>query len=54
MEELKEIGLIEVMMDDNGYVMVIFLVNMDKDVFVIGFLVYLDMVIDFIGKNVKL
>ena len=42
MEELKEIGLTEVMMDDNGYVMATLPANTDKDVPVIGFLAHLD------------
>lgn len=36
-EELKEIGLTEVTMDDNGYVMATLPANTDKDVPVIGF-----------------
>ena len=41
-EELKEIGLTEVTMDDNGYVMATLPANTDKDVPVIGFLAHLD------------
>ena len=37
MEELKEIGLTEVTMDDNGYVMATLPANTDKDVPVIDF-----------------
>ena len=36
-EELKEVGLTEVTMDDNGYVMATLPANTDKDVPVIGF-----------------
>ena len=53
MEELKEIGLTEVTMDDNGYVMATLPANTDKDVPVIGFLAHLDTATDFTGKNVK-
>lgn len=52
-EELKEIGLTEVTMDDNGYVMATLPANTDKDVPVIGFLAHLDTATDFTGKNVK-
>lgn len=52
-EELKQIGLIEVTMDENGYVMATLPANTDKDVPVIGFLAHLDTATDFTGKNVK-
>ncbi|MDH2881877.1 peptidase T [Bacillus cytotoxicus] len=52
-EELKQIGLIEVKMDENGYVMATLPANTDKDVPVIGFLAHLDTATDFTGKNVK-
>ncbi|AWC29319.1 TPA: peptidase T [Bacillus cytotoxicus] len=52
-EELKQIGLIEVTMDENGYVMATLPANTDKDVPVIGFLAHLDTTTDFTGKNVK-
>lgn len=52
-EELKQIGLTEVTMDDNGYVMATLPANTDKDVPVIGFLAHLDTATDFTGKNVK-
>ena len=51
MEELKEIGLTEVTMDDNGYVMATLPANTDKDVPVIGFLAHLDTATDFTGKT---
>ncbi|KFN03547.1 peptidase T [Bacillus clarus] len=52
-EELEEIGLSEVTMDDNGYVMATLPANTDKDVPVIGFLAHLDTATDFTGENVK-
>lgn len=52
-EELKQIGLTEVTMDENGYVMATLPANTDKDVPVIGFLAHLDTATDFTGKNVK-
>ena len=52
-EELKEIGLSEVTMDENGYVMATLPANTDKHVPVIGFLAHLDTATDFTGKNVK-
>ncbi|MDM5155921.1 peptidase T [Bacillus sp. DX1.1] len=52
-EELKEIGLSEVTMDENGYVMATLPANTDKQVPVIGFLAHLDTATDFTGENVK-
>ncbi|PEJ25027.1 peptidase T [Bacillus pseudomycoides] len=52
-EELKQIGLTEVTMDENGYVMATLPANTEKDVPVIGFLAHLDTATDFTGKNVK-
>ncbi|MEI4802797.1 peptidase T [Bacillus sp. NPDC077411] len=52
-EELKAIGLSEVTMDKNGYVMATLPPNTDKQVPVIGFLAHLDTATDFTGKNVK-
>ncbi|CAG9613795.1 Peptidase T [Bacillus rhizoplanae] len=52
-EELKSIGLSEVTMDENGYVMATLPANTDKQVPVIGFLAHLDTATDFTGKNVK-
>ncbi|MFD0771183.1 peptidase T [Bacillus sp. CGMCC 1.60114] len=52
-EELKTIGLSEVTMDENGYVMATLPANTDKQVPVIGFLAHLDTATDFTGKNVK-
>lgn len=52
-EELQEIGMQEVTMDDNGYVMATLPANTDKEVPVIGFLAHLDTATDFTGKNVN-
>ncbi|MDM5189428.1 peptidase T [Bacillus sp. DX4.1] len=52
-EELNVMGLSEVTMDANGYVMATLPANTDKQVPVIGFLAHLDTATDFTGKNVK-
>ncbi|MEW4285950.1 peptidase T [Priestia koreensis] len=52
-EELKEIGMHEVTIDDNGYVMATLPSNTEKDVPTIGFLAHVDTATDFTGKNVK-
>lgn len=52
-EECKAIGLQDVTMDENGYVMATLPSNTDKDIPVIGFLAHLDTATDFTGKNVK-
>jgi tripeptide aminopeptidase len=52
-EELKEIGLDEVTIDENGYVMATLLANTNKKVPTIGFLAHLDTATDFTGKNVR-
>lgn len=52
-EELKKIGLKEVELDDNGYVMATIPSNIDKDVPVIGFIAHVDTSPDFTGKNVN-
>ncbi|MCM3735059.1 peptidase T [Bacillus cytotoxicus] len=51
-EELKAIGLSEVTMDENSYVMATLPANTDKQVPVMGFLAHLDTATDFTGKNV--
>jgi len=53
LEELKQIGMQDVTMDDNGYVMATLPANTDKDVPTIGFLAHLDTATDFTGKDVK-
>jgi tripeptide aminopeptidase len=52
-DELKEIGMVEVTMDENGYVMATLPANTDKDVPTIGFLAHVDTATDFTGTNVK-
>lgn len=52
-EELKQIGMKEVTIDDNGYVMATLPSNTEKDVPVIGFLAHVDTATDFTGTNVN-
>ncbi len=52
-EELKSIGMDEVTIDENGYVMATLPANTDKDVPTIGFLAHVDTATDFTGKNVN-
>lgn len=52
-EELKEIGMEEVTMDENGYVMATLPSNTDKETTVIGFLAHIDTATDFTGAGVK-
>ncbi|WP_088816386.1 MULTISPECIES: peptidase T [Listeria] len=52
-QELKEIGMSDVTVDENGYVMATLPANTDKDVPVIGFLAHLDTATDFTGKDVN-
>ncbi|WP_456277286.1 peptidase T [Bacillus sp. AK128] len=52
-EELKSIGMEEVTIDENGYVMATLPANTDKDVPTIGFLAHLDTATDFTGANVN-
>lgn len=52
-EELKSIGLQEVELDNNGYVMATLPTNTDKNVPVIGFISHMDTSPDMSGKNVK-
>ncbi|MBM7662348.1 tripeptide aminopeptidase [Bacillus mesophilus] len=52
-EELKSIGMKEITMDDNGYVMATLPANTDKEVPTIGFLAHLDTATDFTGANVN-
>lgn len=51
--ELKQIGMQEVSIDENGYLMATLPANTDKDVPVIGFLAHVDTATDFTGKDVK-
>ena len=51
--ELKEIGMTEVDIDENGYVMATLPATTDKEVPVIGFLAHVDTATDFTGENVN-
>lgn len=52
-DELKEIGMSDVTVDANGYVMATLPSNTDTDVPTIGFLAHLDTATDFTGTNVN-
>ncbi|MGE6377358.1 peptidase T [Peribacillus muralis] len=52
-KELQSIGMEEVSIDGNGYVMATLPSNTDKEVPTIGFLAHIDTATDFTGKNVK-
>src|SRR5690554_7219426 len=52
-DELKSIGLKDVSVDDNGYVMATLPSNMEKDVPTIGFIAHMDTSPDMSGKNVN-
>ncbi|GMB09632.1 peptidase T [Thermolongibacillus altinsuensis] len=52
-EELKAIGMEEVTVDENGYVMATLPANTDKDVPTIGFLAHMDTAPEFTSANVK-
>ncbi len=52
-DELKAIGLDEVELDDNGYIMATLPANTDKPLPVIGFIAHMDTSPDASGKNVK-
>ncbi|MBT2685126.1 peptidase T [Bacillus sp. ISL-37] len=52
-EELRTIGMSEVTIDENGYVMATLPANTDKEVPTIGFLAHVDTATDFTGKNVN-
>ncbi|WP_243299265.1 peptidase T [Bacillus litorisediminis] len=52
-DELKSIGMEEVTVDENGYVMATLPANTEKNVPTIGFLAHLDTATDFTGANVK-
>ena len=51
--DLQHIGMKEVSIDENGYVMATLSSNMDKEVPTIGFISHYDTTPDFTGKNVK-
>lgn len=52
-DELKEIGMQDVMMDENGYIMATLPANSDKSIPTIGFLAHMDTATDFTGAGVK-
>jgi len=52
-DELKEIGMTEVTIDENGYVMATLPANTDKEVPTIGFLAHVDTATDFTGAGVN-
>ncbi|MCM3747767.1 peptidase T [Paenibacillus pasadenensis] len=52
-DELREIGLTEITLDENGYVMATLPATTDKAVPTIGFLAHMDTASDFTGTNVK-
>lgn len=52
-EELKSIGLHEVELDNNGYIMATLPANTDKNIPTIGFISHMDTSPDMSGKNVK-
>lgn len=52
-EELKEIGLQDISVDENGYVMATLPANISEEVPVIGFLAHLDTSPDYTAENVK-
>ena len=52
-EEMKSIGMQEVTIDENGYVMATLPANTEKVVPTIGFLSHVDTATDFTGKNVN-
>lgn len=52
-DELKAIGLTEVTIDENAYIMATLASNVDHDVPVIGFISHFDTTPDFTGANVK-
>src|SRR5690625_104994 len=52
-DELHNIGMRDVTIDENGYVMATLPANCTKDIPTIGFLAHLDTATDFTGKNVQ-
>ena len=52
-KEMEEMGLKNVSLDDNGYVMAELPSNIDKDVPVIGFIAHMDTSPDMTGENVN-
>ena len=52
-KELQKLGLTEISLDDNGYLMATLPANTDKDVPTIGFIAHLDTSPDMSGRHVK-
>ena len=52
-KEMQELGLTEISLDDNGYLMATLPANTDKDVPTIGFIAHLDTSPDMSGRHVK-
>ncbi len=52
-DELKQLGLEDVSVDDNGYVMATLPSNIEKEVPTIGFIAHMDTSPDMSGKDVK-
>ena len=52
-EELKEIGMTDVTIDENAYIMATLPSNVDKEVPTIGFIAHIDTSPDFTGTHVK-
>ncbi len=52
-QELNTLGMQEITLNENGYLMATLPANTDKDVPVIGFMAHVDTATDFTGKGVK-
>lgn len=52
-DELSDIGLVDITLDDNGYLFATLPANTDKEVPTIGFLAHVDTTTDFTGTNVN-
>ncbi len=52
-EDLKEIGMSDISMDENGYIMATLPSNIDKEVPTVGFIAHMDTAPDYSGKDVK-
>jgi tripeptide aminopeptidase len=52
-KELEEMGMSQVSLDENGYVMAVLPSNIDKEVPTVGFVSHMDTSPDFTGKHVK-
>lgn len=51
--EMREMGMVDVLVDNNGYVMATLPANISKEVPVIGFLAHMDTSPDYTAENVK-